>query len=46
MCNMSELTKETVKGMKVAELRAELEARGLPADGVKAKLVARLTKAL
>ncbi|KXJ73619.1 hypothetical protein RP20_CCG015407 [Aedes albopictus] len=35
-----------VKKMKVAELKAELEARNLPTDGVKNTLSARLSKAL
>lgn len=35
-----------LKKMKVAELKAELEARDLPTDGVKNVLVTRLTKAL
>ena len=31
-----------IKKMKVAELRAELKRRGLPTDGLKAVLAARL----
>lgn len=35
-----------LKKMKVADLKAELQARNLPTDGVKGILAARLTKAL
>eukprot|EP01047_Picozoa_sp_COSAG01_P060980 COSAG01_NODE_7548_length_3156_cov_6.820412_1_plen_152_part_00 len=38
------LTKEDVKQMKVAELRAELKERGQSVDGVKATLQRRLMK--
>ena len=34
------------KKMKVAELRAELKSRGLPASGVKDVLLSRLTAAI
>lgn len=40
------LTPADLKKMKVAELKAELEARDLSTDGVKNALVTRLTKAL
>ena len=40
------LTAEEVKGMKVAELRAALAARGLDTSGVKAKLAERLLTTL
>jgi len=35
-----------VRGLKVKELRAELQKRGLEKSGVKATLVARLQKAI
>jgi hypothetical protein len=40
------LTKADLKKLKVSELRAELESRGLDADGLKAELVERLESAL
>ena len=36
----------TIAGFKVAELKAELEQRGLPTSGKKAELAARLTEAV
>ena len=35
-----------VSGLTVTELRAALDARGLPSDGVKAELVLRLQESL
>ena len=35
---------QAAKAMKVAELKAALEGRGLPTDGLKAVLLARLLK--
>ena len=40
------LTAETVKRLKVGELRTELASRGLATDGVKSDLAARLVAAL
>jgi SAP domain len=40
------MTPADVAKLKVAELRAELSARGLDTKGLKADLVARLTAAL
>ena len=41
-----ELTEADVKGMKVAELKDELKARGLDTSGKKAELAARLMESL
>ena len=40
------MTPADVAKLKVADLRAELSARGLDTKGLKAELVARLTAAL
>ena len=40
------LTSESLKTLKVAELREELERRGLDSTGLKAALLARLEEAL
>ena len=39
------LTAETIKGMKVGQLRAELQRRGLDVSGVRAVLMQRLEAA-
>ena len=43
---MTKVTLESLKTLKVAELREELDRRGLDSTGLKAALLARLEEAL
>lgn len=40
------LTQDSIDAMKLPQLKAELQARGLSAQGKKAELAARLSKAI
>lgn len=42
----SKLTQDSIDAMKLPQLKAELQARGLSAQGKKAELAARLSKAI